>query len=1632
MPFGAPRPQGWRAERAAADHPHSVHAAPPALAGGVHPKAVSMPRVGWLPLVFAIAAGGAVAAIPRPPLGAAVRTATNLLPADDPFPIRRVRGTNARLPELLKELEPGPTVRLPRAEFESRVRAAGRAALAAKHAARLVDATYAAELDGADLTGTAELGVLNAHGVTGFVPLDPLRLAIRGAKWADGRSAILAVPAVGAPPAVWVDRDGRNVLQLNWSLAGTTEPGERRFELRVPPCPAATLELTLPADQVPTAPADVLLTGPFESPGKPGRRMWRMRFGGRAKAEFAVRAAGQSGGTSQAKLVAKYDLAPGQLTAAFEYELRPARGSAAEWTFLADPGLRITDAVTNNRAGWTVDPPAAPGGPRRVRVTLRQPAPGGKVLVTAVAPFPDPTRAPDAPLPAVRPLNAVLDDEKLEVRLASGLKIESWGAGDYRLTDAPHPAPGAADQSRTLALVGTLLPPGADEPFRRMPSVRTTAAEAEFTTFERLEWDLDPARSVLAARVNVRVRRGPLFQIALRPPAGFQFDRGASGTDELVSHVGALAGGLQVLEFARPLAAGQSAELRLEFRGPGAKPGEPRPFPALGVIGAAARDGWLSISTEPAWTVAARPGAGAAPGGLWGWFTADVRPDARALFVFRGKEPEGTAALIPARAALIADATVRLDIAGGEWTATTRFAITSTGSSLPTAAVFVPGAPDKRSWKLIDDTNAVVDATPVPRELLELAPLFVPFDPRAGIAGARARAETDGTLWVLRFARPLGGSATLETTAPFGSVNRTGFLRPPRLLGAKQTTRAEAAPALKDRAVVGKNPQEQIFSIHRPLDGPMPVSDAYLVTAVRGPGEVLVAFGGTVRDTRGGALRLFLPPGAEVRGVCVAGRWLNPAACAERDLDALRVPIPAGAAVRFEARYRLPVEPGWPTRRIRSHPPNTADGSVFPVKRWWAFAPGVLPGWPARPWDATADEPPLLGGPLSGGEPFAVVTRSDDEWVRVGESRTADALAGAWSAVLLVIGLIAARRRRARSAVALASIVVLSLLAVEIGPPWWARVAWPSLCAATVALAVVLVAGAVRSRAPVSALAAVLLFLIPALVATAQPSVPATVLILTTDSGEEIIAARATLDRIDALAKPRPPAPVVTAATYDVRADGTGARVTAKFVVHAFRSGDNTLSLTLGDARLERATVDGAPAFPASPQPNTYTLAIGGPGRHEVELRFAATVTATGPERDLRFGVPEVPEAKLTAALPGAARQPVAPGRVGRQTVTTGGERTTLEADLGATKTVHLRWREGTGGAAKIQVREACVWDVTESGADLTAAYLVRVEQGALAGLRFEIPAELDVLRVAARTIDAPTGPVPLRDWALAAEKAAFRLLRVDFQAPASGRLLVVLECAPRKPLTRQPVLRFPRVSFTGIAGETDAVYGLRASRVTIDGVGLVNVLDFPADALKDFAAVPDLRLDPLNPVRAFKPAPGVAAELRPALHIGGPAAVRTATAWHVGPHRADATGTISWQSKEPLSLLEFTVPAVRVLEVRGPDVASWSQSGGRVQVWLRGGAREGAVEWTATTVPAPPDGLSFDPAHPTVARARHVANDVRVKPVAGWAVKADRARGWQSSDAAAGELRFHTDLPAAPPLRVQLSPLPAAPIPVR
>ena len=157
-------------------------------------------------------------------------------------------------------------------------------------------------------------------------------------------------------------------------------------------------------------------------------------------------------------------------------------------------------------------------------------------------------------------------------------------------------------------------------------------------------------------------------------------------------------------------------------------------------------------------------------------------------------------------------------------------------------------------------------------------------------------------------------------------------------------------------------------------------------------------------------------------------------------------------------------------------------------------------------------------------------------------------------------------------------------------------------------------------------------------------------------------------------------------------------------------------------------------------------------------------------------------------------------------------------------KAIQFRWREGVGGTASIKVREACVWDVSEKGAELTACYIFRIDQGSVSRLQFDLPAELEPIEVSLRA-DA-TGGTSLRDWSLGAsvEPSGMRQLRLDLQGPTTGRMLAVLSCRLKKAATQQPLLRFPKPVIPGGMAERDATFGLRAkdvaNKVTIDASG--------------------------------------------------------------------------------------------------------------------------------------------------------------------------------------------------------------------
>ena len=116
---------------------------------------------------------------------------------------------------------------------------------------------------------------------------------------------------------------------------------------------------------------------------------------------------------------------------------------------------------------------------------------------------------------------------------------------------------------------------------------------------------------------------------------------------------------------------------------------------------------------------------------------------------------------------------------------------------------------------------------------------------------------------------------------------------------------------------------------------------------------------------------------------------------------------------------------------------------------------------------------------------------------------------------------------------------------------------------------------------------------------------------------------------------------------------------------------------------------------------------------------------------------------------------------------------------------------------------------------------------------------------------DAPVTAAGLvRDWRLEPEANGSRTLHVDLTGPTDERLVVNLECVPRRTPTRRPHLRFPRFATPGATRLPDSTfYALRPNKIEVDDLNRSGVIDLtPDEFLNQFGGIADLKLAPNTP----------------------------------------------------------------------------------------------------------------------------------------------------------------------------------------
>jgi hypothetical protein len=421
---------------------------------------------------------------------------------------------------------------------------------------------------------------------------------------------------------------------------------------------------------------------------------------------------------------------------------------------------------------------------------------------------------------------------------------------------------------------------------------------------------------------------------------------------------------------------------------------------------------------------------------------------------------------------------------------------------------------------------------------------------------------------------------------------------------------------------------------------------------------------------------------------------------------------------------------------------------------------------------------------------------------------------------------------------------------------------------------------------------------------------------------------------------------------------------------------------------LSTLTLDGLPGFPVA-RADGYAVAMPSPGRHVVTGTFSVAARP-GPDREINFGVPDVPQSRLTFIGLPSSRQPTAPARRGSQSVSVDEAGPILTADLGGGKNVVVRWRSGPRGPRPgLNVRCAGVWDLSPAEATLTTAFHVRGEQGGVTQLGIEVPSGLEPGRAIVRTVN-PTGvlsgPTGVRDWTLAPEVNGVRLLNLVFAGPVEGQAVVALSFFPTVVPTARPDLTFPRVAR---ASDAESIFGLRYHGLTATSVERTGTIDRPHDtAFSSFKTVPELQLDTKPVSLAVQPVGPDPVVLRPALRVAEPVILTQSVEWTVGP-RADAVGTVRWSDGSmPPAVVPFDIPAdLTPTDFSGADVAARTCFGTRAEAWLKKPMKTGSFTWRASRT-VDPGGVELPVPTP------YGEGTFVIRPTAGWSISVPLAPG--------------------------------------
>ena len=510
----------------------------------------------------------------------------------------------------------------------------------------------------------------------------------------------------------------------------------------------------------------------------------------------------------------------------------------------------------------------------------------------------------------------------------------------------------------------------------------------------------------------------------------------------------------------------------------------------------------------------------------------------------------------------------------------------------------------------------------------------------------------------------------------------------------------------------------------------------------------------------------------------------------------------------------------------------------------------------------------------------------------------------------------------------------------------------------------------------------------------------------------------AMLDRAREANGQTPLGPVILSASYNASRVGTMATLRVSYRLHNFEEGIGHISIPIAGARFRSVALDGAEARDIEAGAEGIRVALAGKGAHTLELQFTIAIGSSGNDRELKFAVPEVPVSNLTFELLGPATPIQLGGWRGAVSLEAipGGQR--LKADFGTSSSISTRWTEDAGTKPTLRVKQACVWQITPQSATLSGVFEYRIGGGGVGTFQLAIPGNCEVSRLGTRADSTgfSVSAARIRDWSIGpVDGNGERRLTIQTLAPVTNRAIFSLELALSKPISENGSLLFPRP--LGVA-EVEAYAA----------TGFVSVEERMPTASTNLAVIPVESF-----VREVWPSlEGTAytGQISAAYRVDGtipprlglalqnripPRTVNESLSWWIDPTRLLVKAETRWKGTA-MSTVEWTLPAeLAVMDVAGKGVATWSQTDGKIRVWLESPANEIQLNWLAfrsrpVNEPSP---VTLPPV--VHASAAQTAVQTRVRSANGWSLALSEGTPAKAlPPQAAGELAWNTDRPTS------------------